>query len=247
MSKKINELGNHYGALEVIAPAASIRQKAAWLCRCECGREKVYTGDMLRRGEAVSCAECSIKKDRMKMVGKENAKDITGVRAGKLVAIERAGTAPYGGALWLCKCDCGNSHIVELSNFLNKNTLSCGCLVSQGEFKIQQILEQKQIKFKTQFYGPNWYLSSGYHPHYDFAVFKEEKLLFLLEFHGLQHEHYHSNTKSWNNKENFEQTQRRDREKILIAKENKIPLYTIWYKDNLEEKLEEILRKENLI
>lgn len=53
--------------------------------------------------------------------------DLTGQRFGRLSVIEKSGVAKSGHALWLCKCDCGNSHIVS-SNQLKNGTKSCGCL-----------------------------------------------------------------------------------------------------------------------
>ena len=53
--------------------------------------------------------------------------DLTGQRYGRLLVVERMGTAQSGHALWLCKCDCGTSYTVS-SNRLNSGTKSCGCL-----------------------------------------------------------------------------------------------------------------------
>lgn len=39
-------------------------------------------------------------------------KDLTGIRFGKQVAIKPNGKNPYGNILWICKCDCGNEHVV---------------------------------------------------------------------------------------------------------------------------------------
>lgn len=55
--------------------------------------------------------------------------DITGERFGRLTALERAGRNPKNGnVLWRCKCDCGNSVIVDGSLLRRKITRSCGCL-----------------------------------------------------------------------------------------------------------------------
>jgi hypothetical protein len=57
------------------------------------------------------------------------AKDLTNKRFGKLLVIQRSGThmEPSGGrkATWLCRCDCGNTTIVQSTNF--RATVSCGC------------------------------------------------------------------------------------------------------------------------
>jgi len=38
MPKKINEIGNKYGKLTVIALSdEKIRERTCWICQCECG------------------------------------------------------------------------------------------------------------------------------------------------------------------------------------------------------------------
>jgi len=54
-------------------------------------------------------------------------KDITGNRYGKLVAIRFDHCDEKGNALWLCKCDCGKSHVVLGASIRRGNTKSCGC------------------------------------------------------------------------------------------------------------------------
>ena len=65
----------------------------------------------------------------MVAMGKYVAKDITGERFGKLVAICNTNEkTKQGGYKWLCLCDCGNTTVVGIDN-LRKNggTRSCGC------------------------------------------------------------------------------------------------------------------------
>ena len=246
MSKKINELDHVYGSLQVIASAPSKNGLAAWLCRCECGKEKIYTGHALRSGQATSCGECYIKQERMRTVGKANAVDISGITKYKLTAIERVGSASYGGATWRFQCECGNYHIAEMSNFMNGQVKSCGCLTSQGEYTIQSLLQKLNIEYQKQFYQPEWKLESGYHPYYDFAIFDNGRLKCLIEFHGEQHRKYYTNSNTWNNKNNFDKTVARDEEKEHIAKAYGIPLYIIWYDQDIKIELLKILTAENL-
>jgi len=52
--------------------------------------------------------------------------DITGQRFGKLIVVELVKNHKYKGVYWLCKCDCGNNHIV-LSSHLRRGLIkSCG-------------------------------------------------------------------------------------------------------------------------
>lgn len=53
--------------------------------------------------------------------------DLTGKKFGKLTVIKRCGSNKNGRALWLCKCDCGNTKIVCGNSLLTKITMSCGC------------------------------------------------------------------------------------------------------------------------
>lgn len=56
------------------------------------------------------------------------AKDITGKRFGRLVAIEPIDErATNGGIKWKCICDCGNIIYPTMNNLKRKHTTSCGC------------------------------------------------------------------------------------------------------------------------
>jgi len=55
MDRAINETGNRYGRLVVLEYAGKRNRSATWLCRCDCGTEKVVLGDYLRRGNTKSC------------------------------------------------------------------------------------------------------------------------------------------------------------------------------------------------
>ena len=51
-----NEVGNRYARLLVVGfDHVDKRGNAHWLCRCDCGKEKVVCGYHLRSGEIVSC------------------------------------------------------------------------------------------------------------------------------------------------------------------------------------------------
>lgn len=52
--------------------------------------------------------------------------DLTGQRFGKLVVTLEAGKNKQGQYFWLCKCDCGNTTRVNMSN-LRRGQISCGC------------------------------------------------------------------------------------------------------------------------
>lgn len=53
--------------------------------------------------------------------------DKTGLRFGRLVVLERNGSR-LRNALYLCRCDCGATKVVEVCNLTSGLTRSCGCL-----------------------------------------------------------------------------------------------------------------------
>lgn len=56
-----------------------------------------------------------------------NPKDLTGVRAGRLVALELLPKRRKGCRIWRCLCDCGAEAFVSTHDF-GKSARSCGCL-----------------------------------------------------------------------------------------------------------------------
>lgn len=57
--------------------------------------------------------------------------DLAGLRFGRLVAIKPTGLKQNNHYLWLCKCDCGNDHVVKGSILNSGGTKSCGCFRSE--------------------------------------------------------------------------------------------------------------------
>lgn len=53
--------------------------------------------------------------------------EMAGKRFGRLVVLRRA-YVDSRKAWWLCKCDCGASHVVEGRRLRSGTTRSCGCL-----------------------------------------------------------------------------------------------------------------------
>ena len=47
--------GQRFGRLVALRPAGKMERRVLWLCRCDCGTEKVLSGKQLRNGQAVSC------------------------------------------------------------------------------------------------------------------------------------------------------------------------------------------------
>lgn len=85
-------------------------QRYLWLCRCDCGTERLVRGRALQAGRSRSCG-CP---DRW-----------CGHVFGRLTVLHRVpgGTSPR----WLCRCDCGVEKVFLLANMVRGTTTSCGC------------------------------------------------------------------------------------------------------------------------
>lgn len=55
------------------------------------------------------------------------AKDLTGMKFGRLTVIKRAANSWDGKPMWECSCECGNNCVIYGSALTSGNTKSCGC------------------------------------------------------------------------------------------------------------------------
>lgn len=59
------------------------------------------------------------------------ARDITGLRFGKLTVVERS-INRNGASRWVCRCDCGNQKAIYGQHIISGRTRSCGCKRQQN-------------------------------------------------------------------------------------------------------------------
>jgi len=131
--------GKPFGDLTAISYAGTnlgSQAGAYWLCRCQCGAEKVLSGRALRSGNIQSCG-CS-----------KSRTDEVGNKYGKLMVIEFAGKTKSGDSRWLCQCECGNTTIVARGDLRNESTKSCGChrASAGGGYKTAEYNSWKDMK-----------------------------------------------------------------------------------------------------
>lgn len=235
MGKLVDLTGQRFDNLIVIKRAGSDNnKKATWLCKCDCGNETIVRGNDLRQGRIHSCG--CFKSNYM-------SKDLTNQKFGKLTAIKRQGRNASGSNMWLCKCDCGGQILVSTNHLTTGNTQSCGCLVSKGEYIITNILNQNNISYIKQYYFEDLLSKKGVFLRFDSAVFKDNKLVGLIEFQGLQHYEniYNLSEKDW------EYSLERDKMKREYCEKNNIKLEEISYLEKIEKRMEEILAKWQLL
>jgi 5-methylcytosine-specific restriction endonuclease McrA len=115
-----NLIGRRFDRFVVTGGPEIKKRKRYWICRCDCGNERVVYAGSLVRGLSGGCG-CGHRKT-----------DLSGQRFGRLVAIEMA-ERRSGVAYWLCQCDCGTRKIIWLGSLQKGDTISCGC-VRRGEW-----------------------------------------------------------------------------------------------------------------
>lgn len=129
---KENLVGQKFNRFTVISRTVSGGGRAgatAWLCRCDCGNERIVGHSVLKNGGRKSCG--CLRNDFHKLdprgrFGK--TEDMTGRRFGKLVCMSVSHSDKNGHYFWTCKCDCGQETVTQAAVLKRGDTLSCGCL-----------------------------------------------------------------------------------------------------------------------
>ena len=115
-----------------------------WLCKCDCGNEKVVRSDSLKNGAIRSCG-CLMKES----IAKRRFKDLTGKKFGRWTVLEQAENQ-NNCVMWKCQCECGTVRNVFATSLLNGKSKSCGCLKNEVASKLNLIdLTGKRIGMLT--------------------------------------------------------------------------------------------------
>ena len=183
MKHRKNIIGQKYGKLIVKEMIYNYNNtnRTKCLCDCECGNTDILKNPYdITSGKIISCGCVKGISQRTKMVGN---------KYGKLIVIEEMFDEDKPKVL--CKCDCGNTIILDRHDVLTRHTNSCGCLTrSLREEFIEQILIDNKIKYKTQYTFSDCKSENNYVLRFDFAIFNEENsLIQLIEYDGQQHFH----------------------------------------------------------
>lgn len=123
-----NLVGRHFGRLTVLEQSRG----GSCLCRCDCGNTVTVQYSKLMSGHVKSCGCLSHKR---------RGRDITGMRSGKLVAIEPTSEKKNGSIVWKCRCDCGSIVYQPAFKIAGGFVKSCGC--ARGEKKIKDLTGQR--------------------------------------------------------------------------------------------------------
>lgn len=230
MPAKIDLTNQRFGRLVVIEPAPNKGKKTQWKCLCDCGEEYIGSTESLRAGTLQSCG--CLRAETARKNGMKVLNDLTNQKFGKLTVIKYAGS-DRNRSSWQCECACGNTIIVNQMELVRGDTLSCGCLRSSfGELYIEELLKENQIEYQREFFFDDLVSENNIPLRFDFAIFNNHQLSYLIEYDGEQH--YLSKTDGiWS--DTMIKRQQRDRIKNEYALAHNIPLYRIpyWEKNNI--------------
>jgi hypothetical protein len=132
--RRENLAGQRFSRYTVIGPYDIVRNIVRWVCKCDCGTEKIVWANNLKAGNVISCG-CA-QKEKAVEVGKLKAANIIGQRFGRLMVLERSGSTRHRRATWLCRCDCGKTKTIKGNALLSGNTQSCGCIQKETMHRI---------------------------------------------------------------------------------------------------------------
>ena len=119
-----NLTGQRFGRLIALRPMEERKDRyVVWECQCDCGKLTYVRSHSLTCGRTASCG--CLRQDFAKM---QQAKDLTGQRFGRLVALKPTEERRNRYVMWECLCDCGNTVSVRSSSLTSGNNVSCGCM-----------------------------------------------------------------------------------------------------------------------
>ena len=216
---------------KVIGRAPNIGRDTAWNCLCKhCNKYCVKIWTNLKRNTSCGCM-------KGKIIGEKLSHDLTNKIFGYLQPQYKIGSNVSGNSKWHCLCLlCGNECDVDSNNLTTLHTISCGCIKrekSVGAVNITKILKENNFNFKAEVRFDDL-VGKDKHPYwYDFAIYKKDKIIRLIEYDGIQH--YQETWGKWKNKYTLEDQRRRDKEKNQYALSHNIPLVRIpyWERDNI--------------
>lgn len=129
MSKTVDLSGQIFGRLTVLHKLnRRSGNNTMWKCHCLCGKEVEVSAGNLKSGNTKSCGclqkEIASNNRRINLIGK---------RFGKLLVIDEF-EHEIGDQIvfWKCRCDCGNTTIVNTDLLNNGHTKSCGHLKKEA-------------------------------------------------------------------------------------------------------------------
>ena len=226
-NNRINVIGNKYGRLAILETIPNTSPTRV-RCKCDCGNTYIGRQADIICGHTQSCG--CLQRDK---TSESNTKDWTGVVSEYGVEfLEPDRMREEGQWLWKCRCGvCGNEFTALPAKVNLGHITSCGCASkSSSERYIKGLLEELNIEFVEQYSFKD--CKDTYSLKFDFAIFKNNILLYLIEYDGQQH---FKPIEWFGGVKNFKKQQKRDKIKDNYCQLHNIPLLRLPYTLSNEE------------
>ena len=128
--KRIDLINKRFGRLTVLSYEKTVKSRAYWKCKCDCGNICSISSHNLLGDITHSCG--CLQRDTVISLNRTRdrkyfLRDLKGIRFGRLVVVECKKNNKQG-SIWECICDCGNRCYVGQHSLRYGFTRSCGCL-----------------------------------------------------------------------------------------------------------------------
>ena len=206
-----------------------------WNCLClRCFNKFIVLQQNLLNGNTKSCG-CS------------KSKSLIGLRFGHLNVIGedylKIDARGHRIKRWKCVCDCGSTIYVTTHKLKSGRTKSCGCAGSRGEETISKFLSSMHIKYVPQFMFDDLIGIGGCPLRFDFCILdKDNNPILLIEYQGIQHR-FTMGSKGYGQQQKFYT----DPAKKEYCAQCGIPLYEIWYDQDILSELKRILQDNSVL
>lgn len=225
INNRTNEIGNKYNRLEILDIDYSQKPSIA-KCKCDCGNIIYVSKADVVSGHTQSCG--CLQKER---ASESSTKDYSGVLFYNGVKVlDKSHTDSNGVWYYNCVCPiCGNIFQDIPARIANNHKTSCGCKAqSSNERIIQSILDELNIDYiREKRFDDCKY---KYTLPFDFAIYKNNELLCLIEYDGKQH---FEPVNYFGGEDEFQLIQIRDSIKNNYCHDNNITLLRFNDKDDI--------------
>lgn len=239
--KAKNLRGEKFGRLTCLFPCGKDSDGSfKWVCKCSCkeGNYIIASSSNLRKGRNKTCGS---QEDYI-FLQENNQKNKRNEIIGKIfnnLKVDSFSHIINKKIYYNCTClNCGSIVKIRKDSLLNEHATSCGCIKSKSEEKIAKILSNRNIKFLREYSFQE--LKDKKPLRFDFAIFKENNLLFLLEYDGVQH---FKTSMDWWYDDSLEERAKRDELKNKYCLINNIKLIRIRYDEDLDKRMEDLLNE----
>lgn len=235
--KTDKHIGEKFGELilvgRVIKEDVVRKDKAYWKCLCSCGKTTIVAYDNLVSGITKSCGHL-----------KAQYENLSGKNFSYWTVLENyyiSNNKYY----WQCKCKCGTIKYVRADQLKNGNSQSCGCKhESYGAQTVENILNDNNLSYVKEYCFKDLKSPLGGALRFDFAIFENNKIKFLIEYDGELH---FQERKGFTGKNSLEYRKLCDKIKNDYCLNHQIPLHRISYLQIKDFSYNKLLNNEYLI